>query len=759
MSLRRHESRAAAERRVAEAAGPPPGTRLRGARWEVLAAIAPVLVLLLYVTAALDVGFSATAAIRVLAAIIGTQVLPGVCIWRLIRRGAGSWSEDLTVGTAIGIVIAIGAQTLAGVLRLPLVAVVSGPLVAAILLAIPSTRGRIREADTRVLPPIWGLGVAATALIFLPQALSFFRRVPVAWTEGFRAIYIDMPFHLAIVGEVAHRGPSQIPYVLGEPLRYHWFSHAWTAQVGFSANVEFAAVLFRVLPAVVSVLAVATIAAVGSRVSQHTWVGPLAAFLAAVMGNLVLLGGARPTNFLIHRSPGLGVSVVLMMAAVALITMRMRGEAGRGSGLVVLLLVFAAAGSKGSSVAVLFPGVAVAAAYAWLRRLPGRRAIAMDVLSVAAALLLSLALVFGGADRGVEFAPLVAMGRSAAAAGLLASDVLGAATIVAAVMVVAVELLARAIGLLALAPLPSLRTDVPFVLLAVSGTAGVVAASVFTHPGGSQAYFLRNGSPALAVATAVGLGALLATVAHTRDRLNLLTVGIITGVAALIARSVLPGRATPGGVAIAALVTFAVVTMGAAAGWLANRDAASSAVRSALVVVVAVITTIGGPVLQARTSVALPAPLENLEPGARRAFSADQVEAARWLRDHSAVDSVIATNRHCGVQEWARCDSRRFFVSAYTERRIVVEGWAYTGSWMQSPGVDGAADAYKPFWDPSRLELNDAFFESPTVAGAHALRQLGVRWLYVDKTAPYSDRLTMFASPRYETDWAIVMEL
>src|SRR5690606_31851683 len=133
-------------------------------------------------------------------------------------------------------------------------------------------------------------------------------------------------------------------------------------------------------------------------------------------------------------------------------------------------------------------------------------------------------------------------------------------------------------------------------------------------------------------------------------------------------------------------------------------------------------------------------------------------DSARWIRDHSGVDDLVATNRHCTAAQGDPCDPRRFFVAAYSERQVLVEGWAYTSSWLKTPEGDEGR-VHRPFWNPSLLAANDGFFQAPNEESARIMKDLGVDWLFVDKTVPYSDDLRKYATPRYETDWAWVLEL
>jgi hypothetical protein len=112
-----------------------------------------------------------------------------------------------------------------------------------------------------------------------------------------------------------------------------------------------------------------------------------------------------------------------------------------------------------------------------------------------------------------------------------------------------------------------------------------------------------------------------------------------------------------------------------------------------------------------------------------------RVEAARWLRDHSSPDDVVATNAHClYLTEEGYCDSRSFWLSAYAERRVLVEGWLFAPRTVEM-GEKTGGGVYTPFWDQALLRLNDAAFARPSPDVLARLRdEYGVRWLVLDRT-------------------------
>lgn len=716
------------------------------------------IVLVAFAAVAVGEGLPVPALLRALAAIALTQVLPGAILWRLVRPVHGWWLEDGVLGAAIGSALAVATQAVGGSVGFASLSWLPLALGLAVL-AHPAGRARLGSRTTTRLPAWWGPSVAAGCLLLLGQAAAFYRTLPLAWT-GFRAQYVDMTFHLAVAGQIAHRGPAEIPFVLGEPLRYHWFSHAWVAQVANAGAVDLDVVLFRILPVFVSLAVVAAVAIAAVRLSGRAWAGPAAAVLAVAAGDLNVFSGATATSLVNHLSPSLGFSNLVVTALLVVVVLRWRDELGGRSYWLMVLLALAAAGSKGSALAVVVGGAVVCAVAAWASRHPARWRVSGDTIALAAVFVGAYMVLFGGGGDQLAVAPVDALAASATAGSLLPTpeDASTGAIAVAGVLAL-LGALARGAGAIPAMSIPSPRRPIGLSMLLGTGLAGAAALVLLSHPGRSQTYFLRNAVPALAIASAIGLVAGVAQ--GGRRGWHGLGVGLGTGVAATFALRRFPDPPwidPPVTAAVArSLVLAVVLVVGATVAWRlghgsGRRTLALVAVGTALCTVTVV------PTLGPRIVPDLPDRPPALEPDGRRAFSDDQVSAARWLRDHSDPRAVVATNRHCGVAQWTRCDSRRFYVSAYTERQVLVEGWAYTQSWIRTPDVEQGR-AYKPFWDEALLELNDEFLTDPTPETARAMWDLGVRWVYVDKTVEHAPDLSDHGRLRHETEWARVLEL
>jgi hypothetical protein len=141
-------------------------------------------------------------------------------------------------------------------------------------------------------------------------------------------------------------------------------------------------------------------------------------------------------------------------------------------------------------------------------------------------------------------------------------------------------------------------------------------------------------------------------------------------------------------------------------------------------------------------------------PGTTPGFwmTAEEMSAAMWLAANAAPEDVVATNVHCErVVTRPRCTTRSFWVSAISERRVVLEGWAYQDAVLAAHGRGGYIYAVQPTPDRKRLQANDAAFYKPTAEAVQQLRrEYGARWLFADERAgPVSPDLARFAIARH----------
>ena len=115
-----------------------------------------------------------------------------------------------------------------------------------------------------------------------------------------------------------------------------------------------------------------------------------------------------------------------------------------------------------------------------------------------------------------------------------------------------------------------------------------------------------------------------------------------------------------------------------------------------------------------------------------------ETTAALWIEKHTPRDDILATNVHCRFKPRKHffCDSRAYWVTAFAERRALVESWAYTEETLNRIGQFTIGFPLFPFDDPTLLHENDRNFTNPTAASLAVLREKHhVRWLFADSRA------------------------
>jgi len=732
------------------------GARPRVARpLDLLGRSAPsaALATLLALACAADLPWSS--ALRLVAALLLTQVLPGALIWRALRPPSGSWFEDLAMGFAIGTAVAMATQTLAGTLRMTWLSAGVPAGVVVVMISVPLLRRRILDAATSWEPWWFGPLTAVATLAAIPQLLAYFRAVPLTWATGVRQPDVDAYFHLALAGELAHRGPAAFPWVASEPLAYHWYSHAWVANLSVVSGVELDQTLFRFMPALLPLAVALIVASAAARLTGRAWAGPLAAVLTFAGGDLTVFGRATTNRPLDPLSPSLGLSVPILVALVVVLVCLWRHEARRGTFLLIPVLALAAAGTKGSTLPLVIVGLVVSVAAATVVNRSSLRLLVPQLAVVVACFCLTLLVVFRDSAGGLTIDPRTAT-RAAPLYGWLGGGAVVSNDRIRALvsLVVVFGLLARGAGMVFLFATRRGRRDPLTWFLAGAGLAGAGALTVLSHPGDSQLYFAFNAIPLLAIGSAAGL-ATLVDLQGTRITGPVLT-GLVAGVLMVQLPWRLDGVLSPVGGTSQALreLGLAAVVLATAGllAWLTLRP------RRLALAVTAVTTLLVAGIATVASTATMTVPASSPLPGVLT-VSRSEIDAARWIRDHSSIDDIVMTNRHC-MKPVAplSCDSRRFVVAAFSERQVLLEGW--TGTPRASALAPlGAGALFVNYWNPAVLALNDGFIARPDPAAAARLRAMGVRWVLVDFTRPHARTLEPFAHLRLRTDGAEVYQL
>lgn len=728
--------------------------------------------------------------IRFGAYLLGVVVLPGTLIWRALRGTPRSLFEDLACGAVLGYALEIGVYIIVRWLNVPLLILAWPAVVLILFLAVPKLRGHVRPIRQESVPPVFSWFIAAlVAIMILWLSISYFRTHPLSGPIA-AFPYIDITYQLALAADVKHHMPPQRSYILGEPLDYYWFTHADLAASSWGSGVELRTVLlrFQIFPFAALGLILTGLLAV--RITGRWWTGPFAAasaflvsgfspfsWMSAPIGDEV-----RPIQFFAWASPTHTVGLALFAPIPLLLLDRFRREpGGRGNWVLITILLAAGMGTKATAVPLFLAGLAFTLVFVTLfwRKYEKRAIQKNSLLGIGIGIVLflfSTFVLYGGESYGLRFDPLASVRHPALAwkTGLPAIDAgLPLTTSIAILGLTILNWFMRGIGALGLVKKPD--DDRPRIDAIVLMMVGILLGSLgvlflFGHPGGSQVYFFRTAIPFIGVIAACGVSRLVPDRYKTLPITLSFLAAALVGWAAVVTVTRVNGPAIPTGRIVVGLVgsvalVFAFIAAAALIVWLVRlKFTWLRGITAALVLVALTGTGLYHTFRETRNivedvatngldPVRLDSKFYPIAPGA--------LDAARWLRDNSSPDDIVATNAHCAANYKDNCDNRHFWVAGYTERRILVEGWGYTAYAVKGGATGTEVFYYTKYWDQERLANNDRAFSDPSEETIDLLAtEYGVRWLFVDERYNTPDpRLGQFAELRYRSGDCAIYEI
>ncbi|MGX6603343.1 hypothetical protein ACWKSP_14545 [Micromonosporaceae bacterium Da 78-11] len=712
-------------------------------------------------------------------------VVPGVLVYRALRGSRGNLPEDLGFGATTGIAVNLVGWALAVGTGLGGLLWVWPVLVIAVFAAVPGLRRHLRIADPQPLPLTWSWLIAALMLLaVLMLALIEWATNPLP--PATHTLFGDIYYHWANAAELRRTINPQQPQMAGEPLRYHWFSDAYRASASMISGVPLGTVMLRLWGGPVVLTSIVVIAGLARQASRVWWSGPVAAFIAVALPVTSIWPrfASYPVTIMPWYSPTLIFSIPFVTAVAALLVDIARGvRLGRGWVLFGLLLLVATA-SKSSSLPVLFGGITLASAAAWVlhRRPPWTMFAALG----AALLVLGITmptLAGGASGAGIQIGAAFSFkaefwwlsGRDfvAGTGGLLPTPMRTmpwGLRLILPVLICCFVLsqIGRVLGFAALLR-KQLRTDVAAWLLAGIGLAGWAGTLLINHTANGELYFAYSAIPAEAALTAWLLTALAPARRTALVVVGGLVLGAVTG--ALIWRFGPGGQVGYWQVLWRYSLARPVLTLAAVLGcgvllWYLLRIRFRAMVGAGLAVLAAATVGLGWDTTYRDMSGRVEGVRAGRLPttGSQASFWVEKTEmqAAEWLARNAPPKDVVATNVHCEkVRTTSNCINRSFWVSGLTEHAVVLEGWAYQPAVQARHGENGKQYYELPAPDPQRLQVNDTAFTAPTAAGLAELRdRYRARWLYADDRAgPVSPLLASLATARFHAGPVTVYEL
>ncbi|GIH89506.1 hypothetical protein ACFFMN_14080 [Planobispora siamensis] len=736
------------------------GRRRRGTaavRWlpALATAVLVVLVLGFYDVSAADAAaFAAYFALAI--------ALPGTLVARALRRGGGrTLAEEIAVGTALGYAIEVGAYIAARAAGQPLLVAVWPVATYAAFLAVPRLRRHWRRAPGPLAPVWWSWSIALLLAYLVVWSATVFRLHDVA-RPGIWAADPDLMYHLALIGEVRHHMPPTMPAVAGEPLHYHWFAYAHFASASWLTGIEPLILETRlaIMPLMIGLVVLVGVA--GRRITG-SWAGGALAAAGTVLVktpnlylglNRMFTFGSLDTTW---ASATQAFGAFLFVPVVLLLfDLLGRGRGGAGRWLLWGILMVVLSGAKAAYLPLLGGGLAAVIAAELVRRRRIHLPAAAALATTGACFLFTQFVMFGGRRMGMVIDPLYHTSlawRALTGTGPSFED-----SFTGVLNMTVIYLLCWAVALCGVFVLlsrarPHREPGLPLIL--GIGAVGIGGTLLFAYPGIGQVYFVMGAHPYLMTAAACGI---VVAVRRARPSYRAVAAAAAAGVAAAYAIPVLCDVRVPlerGQDETVLYRPYLALLLAAAVVAVALVALVGRARAAALVVVmlsaVSLPTDLHTRVLPAVKTVVEHGPRRMNVPVSEQMMPPRALTALRWLRDHSHPDDLVATDVHCESERVFMCESLSFWTSAYAERRVLLEGWAFTARNMEHwrPGRPVSA----PYWDRERLLANRRVFEDPSPSAVrHLAERYGVRWLFVDERwSRAAARLDEVAVPRFRS--------
>ena len=686
---------------------------------------------------------------------IAAQAVGGVLIVSSLTRNPVSTAYALSIGLPVGMCTALLSATLL-LHALSWVSSCVVPLALGVLSVVFSRRTAAIRLPRPMQFPI-AAGLAAPLIISAGQIWKLY---PLSGNPWWR-VNLDDPLHASFAATLAAVGPlHNLAAIAGGGIRYHWFADAWIANIAqmSTSNVYWA--MSRPLLIVTMIVVVNGLWALSGLVTQSVPARCFGVFLGTC-GSILTVRYGEFSPFTLDASRPTFQFGLMLFLALSVMFLRLAKEPPSLRGdILIAFLAFASIGSRITNVLLIglctITVVGVALASKGYVREICRLACAVSIGSVAGLILLILppagssygnAWLFGYSHR---FADLMGMTPFYSSSGFAIGVI---ASLVAACL--------GGYGLIFFFLQRSHRNLLIYWLLAIA-VAGIIGVT-FTHQNGdSQETFIQEVQPFILLGGGLG-GACAIEFLATRYRavpgfrkfvLLLTVVACAIGGISVWAWPHLFGFRFDG----IARTLFPFAFLGA--GVLLSVAARTACLPDLSVrrTIMATSWTVSCMVLAASVlgtafHVMTPADQPNITDD--YVMSDAALNAGQWVKDHTPIDTVMATNRQCTAPGALppNCPSTAFTVSALASRQALFEGRSFS----VTQEVDISAPRFQ--WARDLMMNSYEFGLHPTKSELNFLWSRGVRYFWVDHLVPHAATWSPYASVVYENSAATILKL
>ncbi|MEV8375258.1 hypothetical protein AB0P21_21165 [Kribbella sp. NPDC056861] len=699
-----------------------PGIRLLA--WWLIVPVSAVLLLV-------RIGDSTGESVRWILTWLIAVLLPGTLLWRALAGGR-SLTQDLGFGAVLGLGWQLAVWAVCTALGVPLLQWAFVAVLLVVFWTNKTLRPHLGWRGTSPAPPRWWhvLLVASLLAAMVRTVVVLLRPVPLPPIPATR--HQDIWYQLGLVQQLLDDVTPADPWVLGEPLIYHWFATASMASGSVMADARPPQVLIHLWPLTMLLTLVLVGWAAGELLSERAWAAPLAGVLAGVLPGAIQLVDTPTANMSaaqVVQGPTGTMAAVVMLGLVGPTVLILRRQAGPGVWAAMVLMLALATGTKPTLLPIMLVGCLFAGGFAWVaeRRAPWRIA---ALAGTAAAFLIASSFALTGSTGGSRFQFLAALrvqpyyqavtgDKTFPATGNWVVPSLehgNARMILFAVVLVAYYLLVNAARLLTLF---GLRTrDPAYWWISGCVAAGTGVTLVFSHTGYSEYHFL-GAILALGMVGAVSVAVNFAGQTKARELVVVAVAGLGTAVALYLFWPTDTETHTVARAAAGLLAPFGVL---AAVGALVilgvnrTRQVASVVVQVIVLTVAASLPVQFVVIGDALRDATKPLPVPNIE--WRTYLTREEQSAMLWLSTHLEPNDVAVSNVFCMPGPYRPgCPDDAYWMSGLSGVQMWMGGWAYAPANLaatdhqrsfllqQSPWPDRVLDSRIAVEKPSEQHL------------------------------------------------------
>ena len=696
----------------------------------------------------LALGLSLDAAMLVTTTLLLQSIAGGIIAVWLTRR-------SLTVLEFVGLSIAVGSTlvVISGVVLgwAGVTAGLWGWLGLLIVLVVGWLFFRRRRGPAHDLSVMWdrrGALVAAGlgAVVGIAAVAVSARRYVLAgpWDR----YHPDMPFFEVLGTSAVTFGPGSDALMVGDQIRYHWFSYVWPGQLTVGLDLEPFVALTRVIPVAVAIGLVALVAGLVGRTTRWWWTPALAVALITTGGFV----GAAYGVVLNVDSPSTAVTSLWVLAFIAVAFDSRRGTvAGLPLGLVA---GFVLSGAKVSAIAVLIASWSVIALLGLAWRADWLRTVVQQLVGLGVGAVAAFVIFVWGSSSSGDLQTFTWDYRASSVQGLDLSSVWWGTALGTVLLTLAI--IPRAAGTIGL----------PRRSAGAALAVGLVVASVvpvwILSQGVNELWFAVAAAAPLAVLSAMGLERLWAATEVTQSLKRWLWIATAAGVVSALLVALLWSRGASDAVTLRALgplLPWIAACVVAGVVWMRGARPLLLPVLATVLIVNAAVgrgVTVAGDVgLESSTgpNVSVSSPVGTKDPDApgttdvTEAFadlepppasedmrvgsiewSVERNQAAVWLRDNALNGDILATNQ-----------VEQAMIPAVVRLRTYLSGLPYQAMYG-SRSMAGEV--------PVRDAYSRSFTVGLTPESVSALCSAGVDWLWVEGASTGISAPVVFANER-----------